>query len=169
MTDRDYYLDMAITAAIEYVKKKEGIELEGKDRLRYKSIIINDDEFHDFAFFKYGLLIDYDNNTDELVVNELDGVRSCKYTKGDLAFLKSSIDRFGSLQEFQTAYKEFKNANNTKDIQEINKEFRKEFDIQDRIAIPGNLDNWSIVYDDIDKNEMSKFSGWQSKMQKNSK
>ena len=66
MTDRDYYLDMAINAAIEYVKKKEGIELEGKDRLRYKSIIINDDEFHDFAFFKYGLLIDYDKNTDEL-------------------------------------------------------------------------------------------------------
>ena len=81
MTDRDYYLDMAINAAIEYVKKKEGIELEGKDRLRYKSIIINDEEFHDFAFFKYGLLIDYDNNTDELVVNELEGVRSGKYDK----------------------------------------------------------------------------------------
>jgi hypothetical protein len=43
MTDSDYYLDMAINAAIEYVKKKEGIELEGKDRLRYKSIIINDE------------------------------------------------------------------------------------------------------------------------------
>ena len=54
---------MAINAAIEYVKKKEGIELEGKDRLRYQSIIINDEEFHVFAFFKYGLLIDYDNNT----------------------------------------------------------------------------------------------------------
>ena len=37
---------------------------------------IDDDEFHAFAFFKYGLLIDYDNNTDELVVNELDGVKS---------------------------------------------------------------------------------------------
>ena len=56
MTDRDYYLDMAINAAIEYVKKKEGIELEGKDRLRYKSIIIDDEEFHVFAFFKYGLV-----------------------------------------------------------------------------------------------------------------
>ena len=59
-----------------------------------------------------------------------------------LAFLKSSIDRFGSLQEFQTAYKEFKetyNANNTKDIQEINKEFRKEFGIPDRMTIPSNL------------------------------
>ncbi|MGI0000645.1 MAG: hypothetical protein ACRD6Q_05430 [Nitrososphaeraceae archaeon] len=133
---------MAINAAIEYVKKKEGIELEGKDRLRYKSIIINDDEFHDFAFFKYGLIIDYDNNTDELVVNELDGVRSGRYSKEDLTFLKSSIDRFGSLQEFQTAYKEFKethNANNTKDIQEINKEFRKEFGIPDRMAIPDYL------------------------------
>ena len=144
MTDRDYYLDMAINAVIEYVKKKEGIELEGKYRLRYKSIIINDDEFHAFAFFKYGLIIDYDNNTDELVVNELEGVRSGKYPKETLSFLKSSIDRFGSLQEFQTAYKEFKethNANSTKDIQEINKEFRKEFGISDRMAIPSNLDN----------------------------
>jgi hypothetical protein len=33
------------------------------------------------------------------------------------------------------------NPNNTKDIQEINKEFRKEFGIPDRTAIPGNLDN----------------------------
>jgi hypothetical protein len=144
MTDRDYYLDMAINAAIEYVKKKEGIELEGKDRLRYKSIIINDDEFHVFAFFKYGLLIDYDKDTDELLVNELEGVRSGKYPKEVISFLKSSIDRFGSLEEFQKTYKKFKethNPNNTKDIQEINKEFRKEFSIPDRMAIPGNLDN----------------------------
>ena len=141
MTDRDYYLDIAINAAIEYVKKKEGIELEGKDRLRYKSIIINDDEFHAFAFFKYGLVIDYDKDNDELVVNELEGVRSGKYPKEALSFLKASIDRFGSLEEFQKAYKEFKNANNTKDIQEINIEFRKQFCIPDRMAIPGNLDN----------------------------
>ena len=143
MTDRDYYLDMAINAAIEYVKKNEGIELEGKDKLRYKSIIINDDEFHVFAFFKYGLLIDYDKDTDELLVNELEGVKSGKYPKEMLSFLKSSIDRFGSLEEFQKAYKEFKethNANNTKDIQEINIEFRKEFGIPDRLAIPGDLD-----------------------------
>jgi hypothetical protein len=135
---------MAINAAIEYVKKKEGIELEGKDRLRYRSIIINDEEFHVFAFFKYGLIIDYDNNTDELVINELDGVRSGKYTKGDLAFLKSGIDRFGSLEEFQKTYKEFKqehSADTIKDIQEINKEFRKEFGILDRMAITGDLDN----------------------------
>jgi|SRR5215208_101803 len=72
MTDRDYYLDMAINAAIEYVKKKVGIELEGKDRLRYKSIIINDEEFHVFAFFKYGLVIGYDKDNDELGVNELE-------------------------------------------------------------------------------------------------
>jgi hypothetical protein len=144
MTDRDYYLDMAINAAIEYVKKKEGIELEGKDRLRYKSIIIDDKEFHAFAFFKYGLLIDYDNDTDELLVNELEGVRSGKYDKEMLSFLKSGIDRFGSLEEFQKAYKEFRethNASNTKDIQEINKEFRKEYGIPDTMAIPGNLDN----------------------------
>jgi hypothetical protein len=144
MIDRDYYLDMAINAAIEYVKKKEGIELEGKDRLRYKSIIINDEEFHAFAFFKYGLIIDYDKDPDELLVNELEGVRSGKYDKEMLSFLKSGIDRFGSLEEFQKTYKEFKgthNANNTKDIQEINKEFRKEFGIPDRMAIPGNLDN----------------------------
>jgi hypothetical protein len=50
MIDRDYYLDMAINAAIEYVKKKEGIELEGKDRQRYKSIIIDDKEFHVLPF-----------------------------------------------------------------------------------------------------------------------
>ena len=121
-----------------------GLELEGKDRLRYKSIIINDDEFHAFAFFKYGLIIDYDNNTDEQVVNELEGVRSGRYTKGDLAFLKSGIDRFGSLEEFQKIYKEFKEAHsedNTKDIHEINKEFRKEFDIPDMISIPGDLNN----------------------------
>jgi hypothetical protein len=132
---------MAINAAIEYVKKKEGIEFEGKDRLRYKSIIINDEEFHFFAFFKYGLLIDYDKDTDELLVNEVEGVRSGKYDKEMLSFLKSGIDRFGSLDEFQKAYKKFKNANNTKDIQEINKEFRKEFGIPDRMAIHGNLDN----------------------------
>jgi hypothetical protein len=144
MTDSDYYLDMAINAAIEYVKKQEGIELEGKDYLRYKSIIISDEEFHVFAFFKYGLVIDYDKNNDEIVVNELQGVRSGKYPKEALSFLKSGIDRFGSLDEFQKAYKEIKethNANNTKDIQEINKEFRKEFGIPDRTAIPSNLDN----------------------------
>ena len=144
MTDRDYYLDMAINAAIEYVKNKEGIELEGIDRLRYKSIIIDDEEFHVFAFFKYGLLISYDKDTDELLVNELEGVRSGKYDKEMLSFLKSGIDRFGSLDEFQRTYKEFKetqNANNTKDTQEINKEFRKEFGIPDRMTIPNNLDN----------------------------
>jgi hypothetical protein len=141
MSKVDYFLDMAINAAIKYVQKKEGMELEGKDRQRYKSIIIDDEEFHVFAFFKYGLLIDYDKDTDELLVNELEGVRSGKYDKEMLSFLKSGIDRFGSLDEVQKAYKKFKNANNTKDIQEINQEFRKEFGIPDRMAIPGNLDN----------------------------
>jgi hypothetical protein len=140
MSKGDYFLDMAINAAIEYVQKKEGIELEGKHRQRYKSIIIDDEEFHVFAFFKYGLLIDYDKDSDELLVNELEGVRSGKYDKEMLSFLKSGIDRFGSLDEFQKAYKKFKNANNTKkDIQEINKEFRKEFGIPDRMAIPDYL------------------------------
>ena len=95
-------------------------------------------------FSSMDLLIDYDKDTDELLVNELEGVRSGKYDKEMLSFLKSGIDRFRSLDEFQKAYKEFKethNANNTKDIQEINKEFRKEFGIPDRMAIPGNLDN----------------------------
>src|SRR5829696_5146029 len=100
MTDRDYYLNMAINVAIEYVKKKEGIELEGKDYLRYKSIIISDEEFHVFAFFKYGLVIDYDKNNDELVVNELEGVRSGKYPKEALSFIKSSIDRFGLVIDY---------------------------------------------------------------------
>ena len=147
MSKGDYFLDMAINAAIEYVQKKEGIELKGKDRQRYKSIIIDDEEFHVFAFFKYGLLIDYDKDTDELLVNELEGVRSGRYDKEMLSFLKSGIDRFGSLDEFQKSYKKFKEAhsagdNNTKkDIQELNKEFRKEFGIPDRMAIPGDLDN----------------------------
>jgi hypothetical protein len=44
---------MAINAAIEYVKKKEGIELEGKDRFRYNSIIINDEEILGIIHFKY--------------------------------------------------------------------------------------------------------------------
>jgi hypothetical protein len=68
----------------------------------------------------------------------LEGVRSGKYDKEMLSFLKSGLDRFGSLDEFQKAYK-FKNANNTTDIQEINKEFRKEFGILDRMAIPDYL------------------------------
>ena len=108
MSKTDYYLDVAIKAAIEYVRKKDGIELVGQDTLRYKSIIMNNEEFHNFAFFKYGLLIDYDSNTDEIQIDELEGVRSGKYTKEMLAFIKSSLNRFGSLEDFQTTYKEFK-------------------------------------------------------------
>ena len=105
MSKSDYYLDMAINTAIEYVQKKEGIQLEGKDRLRFRFIIINDEEFHVFAFFQYWLVIDYDKDTDELVVNELEGVKSGKYDKEVLSFLKSSMDRFGSLEEFKKVYK----------------------------------------------------------------
>jgi hypothetical protein len=143
----DYFLDMAINAAIEYVQNKEGIELKGKDRLRYKSIIINDELFHVFAFFKYGLLIDYDKDTDELVVNELKGGRSGRYTKEDFAFIKYSVDRFGSLEEFKKAYRNFKVYSDTteddtkKTIQESNKEFRKEYSIPDRVPIPSDLDD----------------------------
>jgi hypothetical protein len=79
--------------------------LVGEDTLRYKSIIINDEEFHIFAFFKYGLLIDYESNTDELQSDELEGVRSGKYTKEMLSFIKSSVDRFGSLEKFQKCIK----------------------------------------------------------------
>ena len=75
----------------------------------------------------------------------MEGVRSGKYDKEMLSFLKSGIDRFGSLDEFQKAYKKFKEAhspgdNNTKkDIQKLNQEFRKEFGIPDRMAIPDYL------------------------------
>ena len=37
-------------------------------------------------FSSMDLIIDYDNNTDELVVNELEGVRSGKYSKGNTFF-----------------------------------------------------------------------------------
>lgn len=68
--DRDYYLDKAVNIVIEYVKKKDGIEWIRQDRLKYKSILMNDEEFHVYAFFKYGLLINYDNNIDELDIGE---------------------------------------------------------------------------------------------------
>ena len=80
MSKSEYYLDVAIKTSIEYVRKKDGIELVGQETLKYKSIIMNDVEFHVYAFFKYGLLIDYESNTDELQIDELEGVRSGKYT-----------------------------------------------------------------------------------------
>ena len=45
------------------------------------------------------------SNTDELQSDELEGVRSGKYTKEMLSFIKSSVDRFGSLEEFQKCIK----------------------------------------------------------------
>ena len=143
MTSRDdYYLDTAINAAIEYVRKKEGVELVDQDRLRYKSIIMNDEEFHIFAFFKYGLLIKYDSNTDELLIDEVQNIKSRKWTKEDFISIKFSDDRFGSLNEFQKVYKEFKLHNaDIKNIQELNTKFRKELGIPDRMPLPGDLDD----------------------------
>ena len=128
--DRNYYFDMAINYVKEYVKKKDGIEWTGQDRPRYMHLLKNDKEFHVFVCFRYGLIIDYDSNTDELEINEVKDASGRRYTKDELAFIKSGIDRFGSLKEFLKAYNEFK-AQHTKikNIQELNKEFRKEFGI----------------------------------------
>jgi hypothetical protein len=140
--DRDYYFDMAINYVKEYVKKKDGIEWTGQDRPKYMHMLKNDKEFHVFACFRYGLIIDYDSNTDKLDINEVKDAGGRKYTKDELVFLKSSIDRLGSLKEFLKAYKVFKSQHaNLKNIGELNKEFRKEFGIPDRIAIPSDLDN----------------------------
>ena len=140
--DRDYYFDMAINYVIEYIKKKDGIEWTGQDRPRYMQILKNDKKFHVFACFRYGLIIDYDSNIDELDINEVKDAGGRKYTKNELVFLKSSIDRLGSLKEFLKVYKVFKSQHaNIKNIGELNKEFRKEFGIPDRIAIPSDLDN----------------------------
>ena len=141
--NRDYYFDMAINAAIEYVKKKDGIEWTGQDRPKYMHIVKNDKRFHLFACFRYGLIIDYDSNTDELEINEVkDATTGRRYTKDELVFLKTSIDRFGSLKEFLKVYKEFKTKNkNLKDIGELNKEFRKEFRIPTIMSIPADLNN----------------------------
>jgi hypothetical protein len=138
--DRDYYFDMAINAVIEYVKKKDRIEWTGQDRPRYMPILKNDKKFHVFACFRYGLIIDYDSNTDELEINEVKDATGRRYTNDELAFLKSSVDRFGSLKEFLKAYKEFKSQHtNIKTIGELNKEFRKEFGIPSIVPIPGDL------------------------------
>ena len=140
--DRDYYFDMAINYVIEYVKKKDGIEWTGQDRPRYMYILKNDKRFHVFACFRYGIIIDYNSNTDELDINEVKDTGGRKYTKDELVFLKSSVDRLGSLKEFLKVYKVFKSQHaNIKNIGELNKEFRKEFGIPDRIAIPSDLDN----------------------------
>ena len=140
--DRDYYFDMAINYVKEYVKKKDGIEWTGQDRLKYMHMLKNDKKFYVFACFRYGLIIDYDSNTDKLDINEVKDAGGSKYTKNELVFLKSSIDRLGSLKEFLKAYKVFKSQHaNLKNIGELNKEFRKEFGIPDRIAIPSDLDN----------------------------
>ncbi|HSF49422.1 MAG TPA: hypothetical protein VLA74_01570 [Nitrososphaeraceae archaeon] len=139
--NRDYYFDMAINAVVEYVKKKDGIEWTGQDKPRYLNILKNDKKFHVFACFRYGLIIDYDSNTDELEINEVKDSTGRRYTKDELVFLKSSVDRFGSLKEFK-AYREFKfQHTNIKNIEELNKEFRKEFGIPAIMPIPADLNN----------------------------
>jgi hypothetical protein len=140
--DRDYYFDMAINYVIEYVKKKDGIEWTGEDRPRYMHILKNDKKFHVFACFRYGLIIDYDSNTDELDINEIKDAGGRKYTKDELVFLKSSIDRLGSLKEFLKTYKEFKSQHaNIKNFRELNKAFRKEFGIPAAVPIPNDLND----------------------------
>ena len=111
MAKRDYYFDMAIKYVKENVKKKDGIEWTGQDRPKYMHIIKNDKKFHVFACFRYGLIIDYDSNNDELDINEVKDADSRKHTKDELVFLKSSVDRLSSLKEFLKAYKEFKFQN----------------------------------------------------------
>src|SRR5918995_7192844 len=138
--DRDYYFDMAINYVIEYVKKKDGIEWTGEDRPRYMHILKNDEKFHVFACFRYGLIIDYDSDTEELEINEVRNANDQRYTKDELVFVKAGVDRFGSLKEFLEAYNEFKTQHpNIKDIRELNKEFRKEYGIPAIIPIPADL------------------------------
>jgi hypothetical protein len=140
--DRDYFFDMAIKYVIEYVKKKDRIEWTGQDRPKYMHILKNDKKFHVFACLRYGLIIDYDSNTDELDINEVKDASGRKYTKNELIFLKSSVDRLGSLKEFLKTYKEFKSQYvNIKNIEELNKEFRKEFGIPTIMPIPSDLND----------------------------
>ena len=140
--DRDYYFDMAINYVIEYVKKKDGIEWTGQDRPKYMHILKNDKKFHVYACFRYGLIIDYDSNTDELDINEVKDAGGRKYTKDELVFLKSSVDRLGSLKEFLKAYKVFKSQHaNIKNIGELNTEFRKEYGILAAVPIPSDLND----------------------------
>jgi hypothetical protein len=106
------------------------------------SILKNDKKFHVFACFRYGLIIDYDSNTDALDINEVKDASGRRYTKDELVFLKSSIDRLGSLKEFRKVYREFKAQHtNIKNIEELNKEFRKEFGIPTVMPIPSDLNN----------------------------
>ena len=140
MAKSDYYFDLAINYVKEYVKKKDGIEWMGQDRPKYMHIIKNDKKFHVFACFRYGLIIDYDSNNDELDINEVKDAGGRKYTKDELVFLKSSVDRLGSLKEFLKAYKEFKSQHaKIKNTGELNREFRKEFGIPAVMPIPSDL------------------------------
>ena len=75
-------------------------------------------------------------------INEVKDAGGRKYTKEELVFLKSSIDKLGSLKEFLKAYKEFKSQHtNIKNIGELNKEFRKEFGIPATVLITNDLND----------------------------
>ncbi len=124
------------------LKRRMRIEWTGQDRPKYMHILKNDKKFHVFACFRYGLIIDYDSNTDTLEINEVKDATGRRYTKDELVFLKSSIDRFGSLKEFRNVYREFKSQHtNIKNIEGLNKEFRKEFGIPAIMPIPSDLNN----------------------------
>jgi hypothetical protein len=100
----------------------------------------NDNKFHVYACFRYGLIIDYDSKTDELDINEVKDAEGRKYTKGELFVLKSSVDRLSSLKEFLKAYNVFKSQHaNIKNIGELNTEFRKQFGIPAAVHIPSEL------------------------------
>jgi hypothetical protein len=140
--NRGYYLDKAINAVKEYIKKKDGIDLKKEDRSKYWPILTKDKRFHVFACFRYGLIIDYDNHTNELEINEVKDSRGRNYSKNELVFLKASVDRLGSLKEFLKMYSEFKTQHtHIKEIQELNDEFRKEFGIPTVIPIPADLND----------------------------
>jgi hypothetical protein len=134
-------LDITIDVLKEYIRRKDGIEYNyQRDKDRYWDFLTADKRFHVYAFFKYGLIIKYDDNTEELDIKELKGFREGKYNKEALATIKAGIDRFGSIEECQKAYNEFKEQHpNLKDIGEINKAFEKESGIPTRMAIPGYL------------------------------
>ena len=85
--------------------------MTGQDRPDYLHSLKNDKKFHVFACFRYWLIIVYDSDNDELDINEVKDADSRKYTKDELVFLKSSIERLSSLKEFLKAYKEFKFQN----------------------------------------------------------
>lgn len=92
--------DKAMDAVVEYIKKRDGVEWEGEEeRKRYADIIATDKEFHDYAFFNYGLYIQYFETTEKLLIRRLRGFS--KYSKEELVSIKGSIKKFGSIEEYR--------------------------------------------------------------------